>query len=109
MAIDLTKVFDTLKTGIINLAEKDVKDYITEATSDGQAILNELKADLENWTQELFSKELSESDFKDLVLGQKDELEMVALKEAGIAEIQADQFKIDVINLITTTITALIP
>jgi hypothetical protein len=109
MAIDLTNVFDTLRTGIINLAEKDVKDYIAEATSDGQVMLNELKADLENWTQELFSKELSEDDFKDLVLGQKDELEMVALKEAGIAEIQADQFKIDVINLITSTITALIP
>ena len=109
MAVNLTKVFNNLKTGIADLAEKDVKDYIAEATTDGQALLNELKADLANWTQELLNKQLSEDDFKDLVLGQKDEIEMVALKEAGIAEIKADQFKIDVINLIITTITALIP
>jgi hypothetical protein len=44
-----------------------------------------------------------------LVLGQKDEIELVALKQAGLAEVTVDQFKLDICNLITSTITALIP
>jgi hypothetical protein len=109
MSVDFASVLTTLKNGVITLAEKDLKDYVASATKDGQAVLETLKADLKNWTQELVSGQLTEADFKDLVLGQKDELEMVALKEAGLAEIQADQFKIDVFNLITSTICALIP
>jgi hypothetical protein len=109
MSVDFANVLNTLKNGVITLAEKDLKDYVASATKDGQAVLDTLKDDLKNWTQELVSGQLSEDDFKDLVLGQKDELEMVALKEAGLAEIQVDQFKIDVFNLITTTICALIP
>jgi hypothetical protein len=109
MSVDFANVLNTLKNGVITLAEKDLKDYVASATKDGQAVLDTLQDDLKNWTQELVSGQLSEDDFKDLVLGQKDELEMVALKEAGLAEIQVDQFKIDVFNLITTTICALIP
>ncbi len=108
MAIDFANVFNTLKNGVINIAETDLKDFVASAKSDGQAILDDLKADLQNWTLQLTSGQLSKSDFEDLVLGQKEELEMVALKEAGIAEIEADKFKNDVINLIITTITSLI-
>ena len=109
MPIDFAQVFDTLKAGIINLAETDVKNFVAQATQDGQAMLNELSDDLKTWTQQAADGKLSASDLKDLILGQKEEIEMVALKEAGLAEIQADQFKTDLFNLITTTITALIP
>lgn len=109
MAIDFTNVLNTLKTGIVNLAEKDVKGYVSSATADGQAILIELEEDLSNWTQDLVAGSMTKDEFTELVLGQKDELEMVELKQAGLAEISADQFKLDVFNLITTTITTLIP
>jgi hypothetical protein len=109
MPVDFATVLNTLKTGVINLAEKDVKDYVAQATQDGQSILAELKDDLQNWTQQVATGALSAGDLADLVLGQKDEIEMVALKQAGLAEIDVDQFKADVFNLITTTLTALIP
>jgi hypothetical protein len=109
MAFDFNNVLNTLKAGIINLAETDVKNYVAQATQDGQAILTELETDLENWAEQVASGTLSASDFQDLLLGQKDELEMVALKQAGLAEITIDQFKADVITLITTTISALVP
>lgn len=108
-AIDFANVLNTLKTGVINLAETDVKDYVAEATQDGQAILTTLNADLQNWTAQVAAGSLSASDLADLVLGQKDEIEMVALKQVGLAEIEVDQFKADVFSLITTTLTALIP
>jgi hypothetical protein len=109
MPIDFANVLNTLKNGVINLAETDVKDFVAQATQDGQAILATLNADLQTWTQQVANGQLSASDLADLVLGQKDEIEMVALKQAGLAEIEVDQFKADVFNLITTTLTALIP
>jgi len=99
----------TLKSGVINLAETDVKDYVAEATQDGQGILIDLKTDLEGWADQVASGALSPSDFQDLLMGQKDELEMVALKDVGLAEIAVDQFKADIFNLINTTIGILIP
>lgn len=109
MNIDFQNVLQTLKQGITTIAEKDIKDYVAAATADGQAILTSLKTDLENWTKELAMGTLNKSEFTDLVQGQKDELELVALKQAGLAEIAVDQFKQDVFNLVSSTITALIP
>jgi hypothetical protein len=109
MQIDFGSVLNTLKTGIIKLAQTSLKDYVAQATQDGQAILDELKGNLQTWAQALADGKLSKEDFGDLLLGQKDLLEMVALKQAGLAVIQADQFKNDVMNLIKTTITGLIP
>jgi hypothetical protein len=109
MDIDFQNVLQTLKQGITTIAEKDVKNYVSGATADGQAILASLQSDLENWTNELAAGGMSKSDFADLVLGQKDEIELVALKQAGLAEVTVDQFKLDICNLITSTITALIP
>jgi hypothetical protein len=108
MPIDFGAVLKTLESGIINLAETDVKDFVAQATADGQAIIAEMKDDLQTWTKQFADGELSEGDLQDLILGQKGEIEMIALKDAGIAEIEADKFKADVLNLITSTITALI-
>jgi len=108
MAVDFTNVWNTLKAGIVNLAEKDLKDFVAQATKDGQGILDQLKDDLQKWTQQIADGSLTQDELEELILGQKDELEMEALMEAGLAEIQIDQFKADVFNLITTTLTALI-
>src|SRR5882672_2087779 len=107
MPINFANVLKALKSGIVDLAEKDLKDFVTAATKDGKAILNAMKDDLKRWTQLLADGELSKDDFADLVLGQKDNLEMVALKQAGLAEITVDQFKNDLFDLITNTVIGL--
>jgi hypothetical protein len=109
MAYNFDTVFNTLKSGITTLAETDLKNYVSSAEQDGQAILDQLKTDLETWAEQAAGGTLSGADFQDLLLGQKDELEMVALKDAGLADIAVDQFKADVLNIILTTINALIP
>jgi hypothetical protein len=109
MPIDFKNVFNTLKKGVTDLAEKDLKDYIAAATTDGKAILASLKEDLKTWTKQLADGSLKADEFKDLLLGQKDNLEMVALKQAGLAEIAVDQFKSDLFDLIADTILGLIP
>ena len=109
MPIDFAKALKALKNGIVDLAEKDLKDFVAAATQDGNTILNAMKDDLKRWTKLLATGDLTKNDFADLVLGQKDNLELVALKQAGLAEITVDQFKSDLFDLITDTITGLIP
>lgn len=109
MAIDFKNVLETLKNGVKDLAEKNLKDFIASATADGQAIITDLQDDLETWTLQLASGEISKDDFTFLVLGQKELIQMIALKQAGLAQIAADRFKNDVFNLITNTIVGLIP
>jgi hypothetical protein len=107
--IDFNSAFNTLKTGVINLAETELKNYVAQASKDGQALLDSMKNDLQTWTQQLANGQITKDDFTFNVLSEKDSLEMAALEQAGLAEIQVDQFKADVMTLITTTITALIP
>lgn len=108
MPIDFANVFNTLKNGVVDLAKKDLNNYLDAATKDGQAWLETLKNNLYTWTLELNNGSLTADGFADLVAGQKDLLEMAALKEAGLAAVAADQFKIDLLNLITNTITGLL-
>ncbi len=109
MAINFKNVLATLKQGIADLAGSTLKQYIAAATADGQAILNELSDDLKTWTKQLASGAISKDDLSDLVLGQADEIKMIALKQAGLAEVAVDQFKSGVFNLIINTIVGLIP
>ena len=109
MAIDFKNILETLKGGVKDLAESTLKDFIASATADGQAIIASLQDDLEKRTQELADKKITKEDFEFLVLGQKDLVEMIALKQAGIAEIQAEKFKNGVFDLITNTVTGLVP
>lgn len=108
MDINFEEVFAQLKQGIEQLAKKNVKDYIKQANSDGQKILSMMEDDLKIWTAQLANQEMSKADFRDLVLGQKDTLKIVSLKEAGLAAVQADRFKQGVFELIINTLTSVI-
>lgn len=109
MIIDLSSIGQTLKQEIADMAEKDLRNYTVAATADGYAIINKMQAELENWTAELAAGLISKSDFADLVAGQKDELEMTSLEQAGLAKITVDQFKQDICDLITNMVLALLP
>jgi len=109
MPIDFNNVFNTLKTGVINLAETSLKNFVAAASQDGLTFLDALKTQLAGWAQQAADGQLSASDLSFLILAQKDLLALTALKQAGLAEIAVDQFRTGVINLVTTTLTSLIP
>lgn len=108
MPIDFEAIFKTLRQEVSSLALSSLKELANEATSDGHMLLDTLKDNLKNWSEELAAGDLSEEDFKDLVLGQKDIIKMVALKQKGLMQAKADKFKSDVLNLITNTIIGLL-
>jgi hypothetical protein len=108
MALDLPGLFKTLEGNVIDLAKQSLSDYLSQGLSDGGAILSNLRDKIEEWSLALSTGQLDAEEFKSLVLGEKDLMQMDALTEAGLALIRVDQFKNDVCNLIVDTVTALI-
>jgi len=91
-----------VKTGIVDIATKEARDFVGAAQADGQAFLDALKADLQTWTQQLAAGTLTPGDFAFLVRGKKDLATMNALTEAGLAAIRIDKIRSAVIDLIIT-------
>ncbi len=104
-AINFDQLFESLKANIGNLAAQTVKDEIPYAEQDGQTFLNTVKDNLETWTQQLSDGNITVFDFTYLILSQKNCGEMVALKNAGLAEARIDHFKDDLIDCIIDTIS----
>ena len=106
--VDFQVVFDKLKDEVINLALSTVKNYKNEAKADALALLDEMKVNLKTWTLQLAEGNLSQKDYEFLVLGQKELIEMNALKQAGLSLIKADEFKNNLLNLVIDTVAGLI-
>jgi len=106
--LDFQNLVETLKTEVTNLALSTVNNYKSEATADALNMLNMMKENLSTWTMELADGKMSTKDFEFLVLGQKELIEMNALKQAGLAMIQVDEFKNSILNLIIKTVIGLI-
>lgn len=108
MEIDFENIFDQLKTGVADIAKNSFKKRVEDITSEGHNILVALEEDIKRWTNQLAAGDLSPDDFKDMTLGQKDLIEITALKQLGLSKIQADQFKQDVLNLVIDTVVKII-
>jgi nicotinamide riboside kinase len=106
--LDFENVLETLKNEVVNLAMSTVNNYKNEAKADALSMVNMMKDNLRNWTLELANGEISAKDYEYLVLGQKELIEMNALKQAGLAMIQVDALKNSILNLIIKTVTGLI-
>jgi hypothetical protein len=107
-ATDFDKLFDTLKSGVVDLAKSTMKDYASQATKDGQNVLNKLKTDIEIWSKQVAIGNLSAEDLKFLIEGRKELTQMKALQQVGIAKIQLEKFQIGLTNLIINSILKVI-
>jgi len=105
---DFQTLFDQLKKEVSSLAVSSVQQFKKEAEADGQNLLESLKQNLQNWTFELATGEISKDDFEFLVMGQKELIEMNILKQKGMALIDLDKLKISLINQIIKTTLSVI-
>ncbi|HTA83458.1 MAG TPA: hypothetical protein VK783_11005 [Bacteroidia bacterium] len=108
MAIDVQAILNTITTGISNLAQSTLKGYLPQAEADGQNIVNAMKANVQTWTGQLTSGQISPDDLKFLISGNEELLKIDALTQAGIAAITLDQFKQGVVNIVVTALTSAI-
>lgn len=100
---DFSKFLDVLKDNIAELAKTNVKEYAESAIKDGESFIKSTKSDLELWTKQLISGELSKKDFEWLLKSKKDLAEMTALMQAGLAKARIDKFRTDVLKTISST------
>lgn len=105
---DFQTLFDQLKKELSNLAITSVQQFKKEAGSDAQNLLENLKQNLQAWTFQLASGEISKEDFEFLVMGQKELIEMNVLKQKGMALIELDQLKISLMNQVVKTALSVI-
>jgi hypothetical protein len=62
--IDFTDLFKNLKDGLRGIAETQFKEFLESAVNDGEQIIADLKEELQLWTSQLASGQLSADDFK---------------------------------------------
>ena len=106
--VSIEQVVQALESNVETLAKSTLKDYISQANTDGKNAVNSMKTNLQKWMLELGSGVLTTNDIAFLIKEQATLDEMITLKQAGLAEIKIDQFKSDLINMITNTIANLI-
>lgn len=106
--IDFQSLLKSLEVEISKLALNSFKKYKKEVIDDSMDFLDKIKANLKIWTQQLASGELSNDDYKFLMLGQKDLIKMNALKRAGITLIEGDRFKNNLLDIVIKTVTGLL-
>ncbi len=104
----IDQLIQTLESGVESLAKSSLQDYLNQAKSDGEDAINSLKANLQKWTLELENGDLTTEDVAFLIKEQAVLDEMTALKQAGLAEVRVDQFKMDLTTMIINTIFSFI-
>ena len=106
--INIDQLIQALESGVDSLAKSTLEDYLNEAKTDGENAISDMKSNLQKWTLEFESGALTADDLAFLLKEQAALDEMTALKQAGLAEVKIDQFKADLINMITNTIFSFI-
>ena len=106
--VNFPDIFNQLQSGVADLAKTTVSHYLEDAKTDAQSLLNGMKDDLQRWTKQLTSGDLTTADFEWLVNSEKDSFKMAALEQSGLALIRIDQFKSSVLNLIVDTVFKII-
>jgi hypothetical protein len=108
MSINIDELCREIESGIESLAKSTLQDYLAAAKTDGQTIVNSLKADLQQWAAEVEEGYLTLLDLDFLVKAEEALVEMTALKQAGLAAVRIDQFKTGIVNIITGSIAGMI-
>lgn len=105
---DFNQIFNDIKKQLGPLAEQNLQEFAGQGKQDAEAFLEQSKANLAKWTQQLANKEIDEDGFRWLVESQKAAAEMVALRAANAGTIRVEQFRDSVLNLVVkTAVTAI--
>lgn len=108
MDFNFEDFFKDIKTQVISLAQRSLKDSFQEAKTDGVAALNMMKEDVKKWSLQVVNKEISVEDFNFQMGTLKETMEMVALKEAGLKQIELDKFKNGILGIVVNRVSALV-
>jgi hypothetical protein len=107
--IDINGILKNIENQTKALAEQQFKQYTQQAAGDVKSSLQDAKADLERWVEELARGDIDKEEFESLVQGELDVKKMRALKQAGLAESQIQSFIDGVIDIVVNAAFSAIP
>lgn len=102
--IDVEALVDLIKQGLYDIAEKEIKGYLTQLFDDVSAFIEANIGKVYRWAQALAEGKLQPHEFHFLVGGLQDLMEMHALSQVGIAKATIQRIRRAVIDLIVTTV-----
>jgi hypothetical protein len=102
---DFAAMFNTIKSGVTSLAQSSLKTFTEQAKGEVQTLLTSVQSNIKTWTLEYTSGKMDKDELADLIGGQAAVIQEATLMEAGLAQIQIDQLKAGIINLVVDTVT----
>ena len=103
---DFNQIFTDIKNQLGPLAQQDLKEFAGQGKQDAEAFLEQSRANLQNWIQQLASGQIDQDEFTFLVESQKAAAEMTALQAANAGTIRIEQFRNSVFNVVVKTAVA---
>jgi len=94
---------DALKDGLDILVQNLLVEHKTKVLEGSKAFLEDCEEDLQKWTEQLANGELSADDFKFLVEGKKDLLEVHLHAQIGLTKVALDKFRSALVQLVVQT------
>jgi hypothetical protein len=92
--------YNSIWKKIADLAKKDLKDYVNQATQDGKDFVKKTQIKFESYVEQLAKGEIDEDDFKDNLLNLAALADMERLKQQELAQIAIDTFINGVIDIL---------
>ncbi len=99
--IDVNSIIDELKIGAIDAARKVAVNMAHEAAIDATAFVTIALPSIGRYLGLYASKQISEDEFKSLMLGLLQYAEMTGLTQAGLAAIEVDRTRNTVLKTVT--------
>jgi hypothetical protein len=94
---------DAFKDGLEVLVQDVLVEHKDKVLAGSEAFLKECEGDLQKWTEQLANDELSGDDFKFLVQGKNDLLEVHLHTQIGLTKVALDKFRSALVQLIVET------
>ena len=106
--IDFDQFYQNIESGVEGLAKSTLQSYLSEAKTDGQNAVEDIRGYLQQWATEVKEGALTMEDLEFLLKEEAALTDMTALKEAGLAAVRIDEFKLGIANVITGAVAGLI-
>lgn len=104
--MDFESIYKDVKDAAINIAVSAYKKYKDAATADVTDYLKKAKDKIKEYTLQLSNSKVSKEEFEFNIAGLKELCEMKALKQCGIAQIELDKLKTNLVNSVVNTIAS---
>ena len=106
--MDFNQIFNDIKNQLGPLAEQSLKEFAGQGKQDAEAFLQQSRANLAKWMQQLAAGEIDQDEFTWLVESQKAAAEMTALQAANAGTVRIEQFRDSVFSVVVNTAVAAI-